>query len=62
MDTNFVYSDEPCCFRCSRLRHDVDRHTDYCWRDGHAVKQYYRACEYFNKICGRFGGWTAEEK
>ena len=62
MTPEFVYSDEPCCMRCSYLRFDMDRMTDYCKRDGHAVKQYYKACEHFNEILGRFGGWTAPEK
>lgn len=62
MTPDFVYSDEPCCMRCSYLRFDMDRMTDYCKRDGHAVKQYYRACEHFNEILGRFGGWTKPEE
>lgn len=61
MDTNFVYSDEPCCLRCSLLRYDLVK-RDYCMRDGHQVKPYFRACEHFNEILGRFGGWTAPVK
>ena len=57
---NFVHSDENCCLRCSRLRYDLQR-KDYCSRDGHQVKPYHKACEHFNEICGRFGGWTKEE-
>lgn len=61
MRPEFVHSDEPCCMRCSYLRFDMDRMTDYCKRDGHEVKQYYRACEHFSEILGRFGGWTKPE-
>lgn len=61
MPENFVYSDEPCCFRCSRLYFDIDK-GDCCKWDGHQVKPYLRACEHFNEICGRFGGWTKPEK
>lgn len=58
--SRLAFSDEPCCFRCSRLRFDTDRMTDYCNLDGHTVRGWYAACEHFNEICGRFGGWTAE--
>lgn len=61
MPENFVHSDEPCCFRCSLLFYDIVKH-DCCKRDGHQVKPYFRACEHFNEIRGRFGGWTALDK
>lgn len=47
--------------RCSLLRYDLVK-RDYCMRDGHQVKPYFRACEHFNEILGRFGGWTAPVK
>ena len=43
--------------RCSRLRYDIER-RDYCNLDGHQTKPYHAACDNYNPICGRFGGWT----
>lgn len=61
MNKFFVFSDEPCCLRCSRFMCNVGRTTCYyCNLDGHEVKGWYAACEHFNEIRGRFGGWTAE--
>lgn len=61
MNNNFVYSDDSCCFRCSRHYFDLVK-RDYCNRDGHTVKPYNKACAYFNEIRGRFGGWTEPVK
>lgn len=61
--SKFVFSNEPCCFRCSHFRCNVGRNGKveyYCNRYGCAVKGWYAACEHFNEICGRFGGWTVE--
>ena len=57
MPENFVHSDEDCCMKCSLRRCDIDK-GEICLKDGHQIKPYYKACESFNRICGRFGGWT----
>lgn len=60
-DPDFVYSDEPACFNCHRRYYEINK-GEACKIDGHPVKLYSKACEYYKQIEGRFGDYTNPNK
>ena len=56
-NSDFVFSNENCCFRCAKMLFDMQKRY-YCGITQKPVKPYNKACVRFNEISGRFGGFT----